>query len=31
MANGKKGILAEFQEFISRGNEMDLHVGVINV
>ena len=29
MANGKKGILAEFQEFISRGNVMDLAVGVI--
>lgn len=29
MANGKKGILTEFQEFISRGNVMDLAVGVI--
>lgn len=29
MAQGKKGILAEFQEFISRGNVMDLAVGVI--
>ena len=29
MANRKKGILAEFQEFISRGNVMDLAVGVI--
>lgn len=29
MTNEKKGILAEFQEFISRGNVMDLAVGVI--
>ncbi len=29
MADKKKGIIAEFQEFISRGNVMDLAVGVI--
>ena len=29
MAQGKRGIVAEFQEFISRGNVIDLAVGVI--
>lgn len=29
MAQGKRGIVAEFREFISRGNVIDLAVGVI--
>ena len=29
MAEEKKGLIAEFKEFISRGNVMDLAVGVI--
>lgn len=29
MAEGKKGIVAEFKEFINRGNVMDMAVGVI--